>query len=69
MKTAAPKAVRPTTRRTLRALGGRSILVEGFGRRSPAFVSIAGGSDVPVGAWISPAELRRFVAAARRILR
>ena len=61
--------LRPTTRRTLRALGGRRIVIEGFGRRAPAFVAIAGGSDVPVGAWLSPAELRRLVEAARRILR
>lgn len=61
--------VRPTTRRTLRALGGRRIVVEGFGRRSPAFVAITGGSDVPVGAWLSPAELRRLVDVARRILK
>lgn len=61
--------VRPTTRSTLRAHAGRRIVVEGFGRRAPAFVAIAGGSDVPVGAWLSPAELRRFVAAARRILK
>jgi len=61
--------IRPTTRRTLRALGGRRVVVEGFGRRAPAFVAISGGSDVPVGAWLSPNELRRLVEAARRILR
>ena len=61
--------IRPTTRRTLRALGGRRVVVEGFGRRSPTFVAIAGGSDVPVGAWLSPTELRRFIEAARRILK
>lgn len=63
--------VRPTTRRTLRALGGRRIVIEGFGRQSPAFVAIADvtGGDLPVGAWISPAELRRLVDAARRILK
>ena len=61
--------VRPTTRLTLRALGGRRIVVQGFGRRSPAFVAISGGSDVPVGAWLSPTELRRFVVAARKILK
>lgn len=61
--------VRPTTRRTLRALGGRRVVVEGFGRRAPTFVAIAGGSDVPVGAWLSPAELRRFIDTARRILK
>lgn len=61
--------VRPTLRRTLRALGGRRIVVEGFGRRAPAFVAIAGGSDVPVGAWLSPAELRRLVEVGRKILK
>ena len=65
----AQTGVRPSTRRTLRALGGRRVVLQGFGRRAPAFVAIAGGSDVPVGAWLSPAELRRFVDAARRILR
>jgi hypothetical protein len=64
----APK-IRPTTRRTLRALGGRRIVVEGFGRRAPTFVAIAAGGDVPIGAWLSPAELRRFVETARRILK
>jgi hypothetical protein len=61
--------IRPKTRSTLRALGGRRVVVEGFGRRSPAFVTIAGGSDVPVGAWLSPGELRRLANAARRILK
>lgn len=68
MKGAAVK-VRPTTRRTLRALGGRRVVIEGFGRRAPAFVTIAGGGDIPVGAWLSPIELRRLVDAARRILK
>jgi hypothetical protein len=61
--------IRPTTRRTLRALGGRRIVIEGFGRRAPALVAIAAGDDVPVGAWISPTELRRLGAAVRKILR
>ena len=61
--------VRPTTRRTLRALGGKRIVVEGFGRKSPAFVAIAGGSDASSGAWLSPRELRRLVETARRILK
>ena len=60
--------VRPTIRCTLRAFGGRRIMVDGFGH-APAFVAIAGGGVVPVGAWISLAELRRFVEVARRILR
>lgn len=61
--------IRPTTRRTLRALGGRRIVIEGFGRRAPAFVGIATRGDFPIGAWISPTELRRFVETAKRILK
>jgi hypothetical protein len=68
VKSAAAK-VRPTTRRTLHALDGRRIFVEGFGRRSPAFVAITGGRGVPSGAWLSPRELRRLVEVARRILK
>jgi hypothetical protein len=60
---------RPKTRRTLRALGGRRVVVEGFGRNAPAFVTISGSSDVPVSAWLSPRELRRFVEVAKRILK
>ena len=69
MKKTVVAKVRPTTRRTLRALGGRRIVVKGFGRRSPTFVAISGGSDVPVGAWLSPSVLRQLVATAKRILR
>lgn len=61
--------IRPTTRRTLRAFGGRRIIVEGFGRRAPTFVAISGSSDVPVSAWLSPRELRRFIETARKILK
>ena len=68
MRSAAHK-VRPKTRRTLRALGGRRVVIEGFGRRSPTFVSIAGCSDVPVGAWLTPPELRRLVDAGKKILK
>lgn len=68
MKASAP-SVRPKMRRTLRALGGRRIVIEGFGRRSPAHVIISGGSDIPVAAWITPNELRRLVEAAKKILR
>jgi hypothetical protein len=60
--------IRPTVRRTLRALSGRRIVVEGFGRRSPTYVAITGG-DRPEGAWLSPAELRRLVETGRRILK
>lgn len=61
--------IRPSTKRTLRALGGRRIVIEGFGRRAPAFVAIAAGGGEPIGAWLPPAELRQLVAAARRILK
>lgn len=62
--------VRPSTRRTLRALGGRRVVIEGFGRRLPAFVAItAGGGAAPIGVWISRAELQRLVDAVRRILK
>lgn len=61
--------IRPSTRRTLRALGGRRIVVEGFGRRASTLVAITGAGFPPAVAWLSPAALRRFVAAARRILR
>ncbi len=69
MKGEAAKKIRPTTRRTLRALGGRRIVVEGFGRKAPAFVAISGGHEAPIGAWLSPRELRRLVETARRILK
>jgi hypothetical protein len=68
MKRAAMK-VRPSTRRTLRALGGRRVMIEGFGRHSPTLVVIAGSGEAPAGVWLSPAALRRFVDAARRILK
>ena len=61
--------VRPSTHRTLRALGGRRIVIEGFGRRSPVFIAITGGNAPPIGAWLSPTKLRRFVDVARRILK
>lgn len=61
--------VRPKIRRTLRALRGRRVVFESFGRRAPAFVTISGGGDVPIGAWLSPNELRRFVDAARKSLK
>jgi hypothetical protein len=64
----APAKIRPTTKRTLQGLGGRRVLLEGFGRQAPAFIAITAGSSPPIGAWLSPAELRRFVEAAKRIL-
>lgn len=72
MKDDTAKTVRPTTRRTrrtLRALGGRRVVVEGFGKRSPTFVAIIGGDEAPRVAWLSPAELRRFADVARKILK
>jgi hypothetical protein len=66
---AAVSTVRPTTRRTLRARGGKRLIVEGFGKKAPAFVAIAGGNATPSGAWLSPRELRRLVETARRILK
>jgi hypothetical protein len=63
------RKVRPTTRRTLRALGGRRVTIEGFGKRSPALFVIAGNGEAPAGAWLSPVELRRFIEAAIRILK
>jgi hypothetical protein len=68
-RTHAASSIKPTSRRTLRALGGRRVVVEGFGRRAPAFVAITGGGGAPCGAWLSPTELRRLADAARRILK
>ncbi len=68
-KTKPEQHVRPTVRRTLRALGGRRVVVEGFGRGAPTFVAISGGGDIPIGAWLSTAEFRRFANAAKRILK
>lgn len=65
----AGRKVRPLIKRTLRALGRRKIVIEGFGRRAPAFILIVGGSDVPVGVWVSPVELRKLIAVAKRILK
>jgi hypothetical protein len=61
--------VRPSSRRTLRALGGRRIVIENYGKHAPTFIAIAGSSDVPVGAWLSRSELRRFVETAKKILK
>lgn len=68
MKTAVTK-LRPKTRRTLRALAGRRVVVESFGPRSPTFLAIVGGNEVPTGAWLSPRALRQLVEVARRILK
>lgn len=63
------RTLRATTRRTLRALGDRRIVIEGFGKHSPTLVTIVGGSEAPSGGWLSPSELRRFVEVARKILK
>ena len=68
-RASSPQAVRPSTRRTLRARGGKRLIVEGFGKKAPTFVAIAGGNEVPSGAWLSPRELRRLAETARRILK
>lgn len=67
-KLADPK-IRPSTRSTLRALGGRRVIIEGYGRKAPALVAIVGGSEAPIIAWLSPRALRRFVEATRKILK
>jgi hypothetical protein len=70
LKHAAPlPTIRPTAKHTLRGLGGRRVVLEGFGPRAPAFIAIAAGGSPPIGAWLSPTELRRLIEAARRILR
>ena len=61
--------IKPRVKVTLRALGGRRVVIEGFGRRSPAFVAVAGGGGCPEAAWLSPRELRRLVDAGRKILK
>lgn len=61
--------IRPKVRRTLRALGGRRVVIEGFGRRAPAFVAISGGGDLPIGAWLSPPEMRRLADAVKKSLK
>jgi hypothetical protein len=61
--------IRPTVRRTLRALGGRRVVVEGFGRRAPTFIVITGGNEAPSSAWLSPGDLRRLADTAKRILK
>lgn len=44
-------------------------MIEGFGRRSPSFLVIAGSGEGAVGAWISATELRRLIDVARKILK
>ena len=63
------RKVRPTSRRTLRALGGRRVVIEGFGKDSPTLLAISGNDTPAAGVWLSPAELRRFIEVARKILK
>lgn len=65
---AEPPKIRPTSKRTLRALGGRRVILESFGPRAPAFLAITAGGTPPIGAWLSQAELHHLVAALRKIL-
>lgn len=67
MKEGAPR-LKARVKVTLRARGGRRLVIESFGRRTPTFVAVGGG-DHPEGAWLSPRELRRLADTARRILR
>jgi hypothetical protein len=60
--------VKAKTRRTVRALAGQRLVIEGFGRRAPALIVIS-GVDVPASAWLSPVALRQLVAAVQRILK
>jgi hypothetical protein len=59
--------IRPRVRTTLRALDGRRIIIEGFGRRAPAFVAVTGGGGAPSAAWLSPTALRHLATAIRKI--
>ena len=63
------RRVRPKTTSVLRALSGRRVVIEGYGRRAPTFVGVAGGGEVPIGAWLSPAAMRRLIAAAKKVLK
>jgi hypothetical protein len=65
---AEPPKIRPTSKHTLRALGGRRVILESFGPRAPVFFAIAAGRTQPVGAWLSQTELHHLVAALRKIL-
>ena len=62
------RLAKPRAKRVVRALGDRRIVIESYGRRAPVFVAIAGGG-APIGAWLSPAALRRLIAAAKKVLK
>lgn len=59
--------VKARVRTTLRALDGRRVVIEGYGRRAPAFIAVAGGGYAPSAAWLSPAALRHLATAIRKI--
>jgi len=63
------RTLKPKTKRTLRALEDRRVVIEGFGGKAPTFVAIVGGTTPPTGAWLQRGELQRFVEAAKRILK
>jgi len=67
-QSAAPQKIRPTSRRTLRALGGRRVILESFGTRAPTFLAIVAGGTPPIGVWLSQTELQHLVEALRKIL-
>jgi hypothetical protein len=60
---------RARVKATLRAYGGRRVVIEGVGTKRPrTFIAVAGG-EKPEGAWLSAGELRRLANTARRILK
>jgi hypothetical protein len=61
--------IRPRVKRSLRALSGRRVVIEGFGRKAPSFVMIGGGGDTPASAWLAPAELRKLIETGKKILK
>jgi len=61
--------VKPRVKRRIRALSNRKILFENFGPRGPSYLAITGSPDASASAWITPRELRRFIAAAQEALR
>jgi hypothetical protein len=60
--------IKPRVRATLRAHGGRRVVIEGFDRHAPAFIVVT-GNGCPEGAWLSPRELRRLSETVRKILK
>ncbi len=60
--------IKPRVKVVVRGLAKRRVVIEGFGRRAPVFLAVAGG-DLPQGVWLSPRALRRLVEAAMKILK